>query len=49
MEEIYYKNQSVVPTQNAFFHKIRLPELLRDYGGVVLGISAGSMNMAATV
>ena len=38
-----------VPTQNAFFHKIRLPELLRDYGGVVLGISAGSMNMAATV
>lgn len=38
-----------VPTQNTFFHKIRLPELLRDYGGVVLGISAGSMNMAQTV
>ena len=38
-----------VPTQNAFFHKIRLPELLRDYGGVVLGISAGSMNMAKVV
>ena len=38
-----------VPTQNAFFHKIRLPELLWDYDGVVLGISAGSMNMAETV
>ena len=38
-----------VPTQNAFFHKIRLSELLRDYSGVVLGISAGSMNMAETV
>lgn len=38
-----------VPTQNAFFHKIRLPELLKDYGGVVLGISAGSMNMAEIV
>ena len=38
-----------VPTQNAFFHKIRLPELLETYDGVVLGISAGSMNMAKTV
>ena len=38
-----------VPTQNAFFHKIHLPELLRDYDGVVMGISAGSMNMAEVV
>lgn len=38
-----------VPTQNAFFHKIRLPQILKDYDGVVLGISAGSMNMAETV
>lgn len=38
-----------VPTQNAFFHKIHLPELLREYDGVVLGISAGSMNMAEVV
>lgn len=37
------------PTQNAFFHRIKLPELLSDYNGVVLGISAGSMNMAETV
>ena len=38
-----------VPTQNAFFRKIRLPEILRNYDGVVLGISAGSMNMADVV
>lgn len=38
-----------VPTQNAFFHRIHLPELLEDYNGVVLGISAGSMNMAEEV
>ena len=38
-----------VPTQNAFFHKIHLPELLQSYDGVVMGISAGSMNMADVV
>lgn len=38
-----------VPTQNAFFRKIRLHEILREYNGVVLGISAGSMNMANIV
>ena len=38
-----------VPTQNRFFQKIGLRELLRLYGGVVVGISAGSMNSAALV
>ena len=38
-----------VPTQNAFFHAAGLPALLRDYPGVILGISAGSMNMAVEV
>lgn len=38
-----------VPTQLQFFHKIQLKELLEDYGGTVLGISAGSMNMAREV
>lgn len=33
-----------VPTQNAFFQDIRLRELLEDWDGVVMGISAGSMN-----
>ena len=38
-----------VPTQNAFFQEIGLRELLSDYPGVVMGISAGSMNCADTV
>ena len=38
-----------VPTQNAFFRKIRLRHLLHKYEGVVMGISAGSMNMAGEV
>lgn len=38
-----------VPTQNAFFHEARLPQLLKNYPGVILGISAGSMNMADVV
>lgn len=38
-----------VPTQNAFFQEIGLRELLEGFGGVVLGISAGSMNMADVV
>ena len=38
-----------VPTQNKFFVEIGLRELLKDYGGVIVGISAGSMNSADTV
>ena len=38
-----------VPTQNRFFAEIGLRELLRDFDGVVMGISAGSMNCAETV
>ena len=38
-----------VPTQNAFFRKIRLRHLLKDFSGTVMGISAGSMNLAETV
>lgn len=38
-----------VPTQNAFFREIGLRELLIDYSGVVMGISAGSMNCADVV
>lgn len=38
-----------VPTQNAFFQEIELRELLTDYPGVVMGISAGSMNSADIV
>lgn len=38
-----------VPTQNAFFRKIRLRHLLKSFQGTVMGISAGSMNTADTV
>lgn len=38
-----------VPTENAFFHRLGLPELLRDFDGVVIGVSAGSMNCAKIV
>ena len=38
-----------VPTQNAFFQRIDLRRLLRSFNGVVMGISAGSMNCADTV
>ncbi len=38
-----------VPTQNRFFHAIGLRALIRDFDGVVIGISAGSMNSADVV
>ena len=38
-----------VPTQNAFFQEIGLGELLRNYQGVVMGLSAGTMNAAKRV
>ena len=38
-----------VPTQNAFFREICLGRLLEDFPGVVMGISAGTMNCADTV
>lgn len=38
-----------VPTQLAFFEQLGLRRLLREYTGVVMGISAGTMNCAQTV
>ena len=38
-----------VPTQNAFFQKARLKEAIQGYDGVLIGISAGSMNCAEEV
>ena len=38
-----------VPTQNKFFSKIGLRSLLKDFNGVIIGISAGSMNSADEV
>ncbi len=38
-----------VPTQNAFFQQCGLKAAMRGFDGVVIGISAGSMNCAETV
>ncbi len=38
-----------VPTQNAFFGEIHLRDILTGYDGLVMGISAGSMNAADVV
>jgi len=38
-----------VPTQNEFLLRCGLRELLQDYDGAVMGISAGSMNLAEKV
>ena len=38
-----------VPTQNAFFQKIDLKACLRHFDGVLIGISAGTMNCADPV
>ncbi|MBR1693068.1 MAG: Type 1 glutamine amidotransferase-like domain-containing protein [Lachnospiraceae bacterium] len=38
-----------VPTQNRFFQEIGLKELFASFDGVVLGVSAGTMNCADVV
>ncbi len=38
-----------VPTQNKFLHEINLKALLKDFDGLVMGCSAGSMNCAGLV
>lgn len=38
-----------VPTQNQFFHEIGLREKIQDFDGIVIGISAGTMNSAEVV
>ena len=38
-----------VPTQNAFFKRMGLRKLLQGYQGIIMGISAGTMNCADTV
>ncbi len=38
-----------VPTQNNFFQRIALKEELAGFNGIIIGISAGTMNCAETV
>ena len=38
-----------VPTQNAFFHRIGLKEKIAEFQGIIIGISAGTMDCAEIV
>lgn len=38
-----------VPTENAFFHRIQLREKIAGFEGMIIGISAGTMNSADIV
>lgn len=38
-----------VPTENAYFQRIGLKDMIRDFDGIIIGISAGTMNAAETV
>ena len=38
-----------VPTQNAFFERIGLRHKIKDFTGMIIGISAGTMNSADVV
>ena len=38
-----------VPTQNHFFAQLGLPGLFHGYHGIVMGVSAGSMNAASII
>ena len=38
-----------VPTQNRFFERIGLRERMKDFDGILIGISAGTMNCAKLV
>lgn len=38
-----------VPTQNQYFKQIQLKDMLQDYKGIIIGVSAGTMNSASIV
>ncbi len=38
-----------VPTQNQYFCDIHLKDMIKDYKGIVIGVSAGTMNAASIV
>lgn len=47
--DVLFMGGGHVPTQNRFLHEMDLREKMRGFHGIVLGISAGTMNCAATV
>lgn len=49
MSDVVILGGGHVPTQNHFFHELGLREKLQNFSGVIMGISAGSMNCAEVV
>jgi peptidase E len=47
--DVIYLAGGHVPTENAFFQRIGLREKLQGFGGIVIGVSAGTMNSAELV
>ena len=47
--DIVFLNGGHTPTQMKFFEKINLRELLKNHEGVIIGQSAGALNMADVV
>lgn len=47
--DVLFLSGGHVPTQNAFFRRVGLREKLAGFDGIVIGVSAGTMNSAETV
>lgn len=47
--DIIYLAGGYVPTQNSFFEKIKLKQCLKKFDGVIIGQSAGAMNLSNIV
>lgn len=47
--DVIYLSGGHVPTERAFFEKIGLKEKLKGFDGIIMGISAGTMNSAEIV
>lgn len=47
--EVLFLSGGHVPTQNAFFRRIGLREKLAGFDGIIIGVSAGTMNSAEVV
>lgn len=47
--DVVFLSGGYTPKQNAYLKEIHLDKILKDYDGIVIGQSAGSMNLAETV
>ncbi len=47
--DVIYLGGGHVPTENAYFRRIGLKEMIEGFDGIIIGISAGTMNAASLV